>query len=122
MMDPAKKAALFNAFLFPGWGQIYLKKYKKGFLIIAGMTAGILSILWSVIQQAYLILKSTRFVKGTPTFGAILQLTWKSLVSLNVGYLVALCVLMLLLWILSIIDAAVSKEKAHSPATTFDQQ
>ncbi|NTW06617.1 MAG: hypothetical protein HGA29_02110 [Syntrophaceae bacterium] len=29
-MNPATKAALYNALLFPGWGHIYLKKYKIG--------------------------------------------------------------------------------------------
>ena len=28
-MDKATKAALFSAFLFPGWEQLYLKLYKK---------------------------------------------------------------------------------------------
>ncbi|GAB6267344.1 MAG: hypothetical protein STSR0002_00840 [Smithella sp.] len=49
-MNKAIKAALFNALLFPGWGQIYLKQYKKSILIISAVMAGTLSILWSVIQ------------------------------------------------------------------------
>ena len=49
-MNPAIKAALFSALLFPGWGQIYLKKYKKGILIIIPITAGVLSILWAIVQ------------------------------------------------------------------------
>jgi len=74
-MNIASKAALFNALLFPGWGQIYLKKYKKGILIIIATIAGISSILWSVVQTTINILKIAPFKKGTVTFSAVIQLT-----------------------------------------------
>ena len=66
-MNIAMKAALFNALLFPGWGEIYLKKYKRGILIIIATAAGILSILWSIIQTTIKILRFAPFKKGTVT-------------------------------------------------------
>ena len=104
-MNIASKAALFNALLFPGWGQIYLKKYKKGILIIIATIAGISSILWSVVQTTIAILKIAPFKKGTVTFSAVIQFTINAIKALNLFYLYLILFFMILLWIFSIIDA-----------------
>ena len=104
-MNIASKAALFNALLFPGWGQIYLKKYKKGILIIIATIAGISSILCSVVQTTINILKIAPFKKGTVTFSAIIQLAINAIKALNLFYLFLILFFMILLWIISIIDA-----------------
>ena len=104
-MNIASKAALFNALLFPGWGQIYLKKYKKGILIIIATIAGISSILWSVVQTTINILKIAPFKKGTVTFIAVVQLAINAIKALNLSYLFLILLSMILLWIFSIIDA-----------------
>jgi TM2 domain-containing membrane protein YozV len=110
-MNIASKAALFNALLFPGWGQIYLKKYKKGILIIIATIAGISSILWSVVQTTINILKIAPFKKGTVTFSAVIQLTINAIKALNLFYLYLILFFMILLWIISIIDAYISGKK-----------
>ena len=103
-MNLATRAALFNALLFPGWGQIYLKKYKRGILIITGVVIGILSILWLIVQSTINILKIAPLKKGTVTFGAVLQLAINAIKTLNF-YLFLILFFMFLLWIISIIDA-----------------
>jgi|SRR5208283_5623676 len=104
-MNLATKAALYNALLFPGWGQIYLKKYKKGISIIIATIAGVLSIIWSVIQTTINILKIAPFKKGTVTFIAVVQLAINAIKALNLSYLFLILLSMILLWIFSIIDA-----------------
>ena len=104
-MNLATKAALFNALLFPGWGQIYLRNYKKGILIIIAIIAGVLSMIWSVIQTTINILKIAPFKKGTVTFNAVIQLTINAIKALNLSYLYLILSFMILLWIFSIIDA-----------------
>jgi hypothetical protein len=104
-MNLATKAALFNTFLFPGWGQIYLNKYKKGISIIIATIAGVLSIIWSVIQTTINILKIAPFKKGTVTFIAVVQLAINAIKALNLSYLFLILLSMILLWIFSIIDA-----------------
>jgi len=86
-MNKATKAALFNVLLFPGWGQIYLKQYKKGVLIISAVIAGTLHILLSVIQITMDTLKVSPFKKGTVTFSAVLQLAIDSIKALNCIYM-----------------------------------
>jgi hypothetical protein len=118
-MNIATKAALFNAILFPGWGQICLKKYKKGILIIIAIIAGCISILWSVAQATINILKIAPFKKGTVTFSVIVQLAVDAIKALNLFYLFWVLFFMILLWIFSIIDAYQSgkKEMAKYSAT-----
>jgi hypothetical protein len=110
-MNMASKAALFNALLFPGWGQIYLKNYKKGISIIIAIIAGISSILWSIVQTTIAILKIAPFKKGTVTFNAVIQLAIDAIKALNLFYLFLILFFMILLWIISIIDAYISGEK-----------
>jgi TM2 domain-containing membrane protein YozV len=110
-MNLATKAALFNALLFPGWGQIYLKKYKKGISIIIATIAGVLSIIWSVIQTTINILKIAPLKKGTITFSAVVNLTIDSIKALNLFYLFLILFFMILLWIFSMIDAYISGKK-----------
>jgi hypothetical protein len=118
-MNLAVKAALFNALFFPGWGQIYLKKYKRGILIITGVVICILSILWLVVQATINILKIAPLKKGTVTFGAVIQLTIDSIKALSMSYLFLILLSMILLWIISIVDAYLigKKEMAKSSAS-----
>jgi TM2 domain-containing membrane protein YozV len=122
-MNLATKAALFNALLFPGWGQIYLRNYKKGILIIIATVAGVVSILLSVIQTTIAILKIAPFKKGTVTFSAVIQLAIDAIKALNLSYLFLILFSMILLWIFSIIDAYISGKKEMAKANIdADQQ
>jgi TM2 domain-containing membrane protein YozV len=122
-MNLAIKGALFNALIFPGWGQLYLKKYKKGILIIIAISAGVISILWSVAQATINILKIAPFKKGTITSIAVVQLAIDAVKALNLFYLSWILFFMILLWILSIIDAYMTGKKEMVKATTAaDQQ
>ena len=110
-MNLAIKGALYNALIFPGWGQIYLKNYKKGIFIIIAIVAGISSILWSVVQTTKNILKIAPIKKGTVTISVVVQLAIDSIKALDRYYLFLILLSMILLWILSIIDAYTSAEK-----------
>ena len=122
-MNLATKAALFNALLFPGWGQIYLRNYKKGILIIIATVAGVVSILLFVIQTTIAILKIAPFKKGTVNFSAVIQLAIDAIKALNLSYLFLILFSMILLWIFSIIDAYISGKKEMAKANIdADQQ
>lgn len=121
-MNRARKAALFNALLFPGWGQIYLKNYKKGILIVAGMTIGMVSFVWTLLSQTVAILRAEPLAKGTVGLESILHLAVKALRALSLSYILSLGLLLILLWALSVIDAYLTGEKKDSPTTFADQQ
>jgi TM2 domain-containing membrane protein YozV len=121
-MNLAIKGALFNALIFPGWGQIYLKKYTKGILIIIAMSTGVISILWSVAQATINILKIAPIKKGTVTFVDIVQLAIDAVKALNLFYLYLIFSPMILLWIFSIIDAYMIGKKEMAKINTAADQ
>ncbi len=74
-MDKATKAALFSALLFPGWGQFYLKRYKRGLVFILPVLIGTLALAWSVVQVGITIIKAAPFKKGTVQLANVIQVT-----------------------------------------------
>ncbi|MEN6331626.1 MAG: hypothetical protein ABFD57_06540 [Smithella sp.] len=109
-MNPATKAALYNALLFPGWGHIYLKKYKSGIAIIVSILAGMLSISWSIAQVALTILRTKPFNKGTVDINAVFNLSTETIGKMGKGIaspcpILLVLLFMVLLWVFSIIDA-----------------
>lgn len=106
-MNLSTRAALLNGLLFPGWGHIYLRKYWRGFFIIIGILTGLLSIVWSMSQATMDILKRTPVPKGTVNLSTIMELTIKTLQSANLSIISPVAFLIIILWILSIIDAYV---------------
>jgi TM2 domain-containing membrane protein YozV len=117
-MNLAKKAALLNALLFPGWGEIYLKKYIRGIIFISAVMAGMISILLSIIQATVIILKTAPFKKGTVTLIAVVQLAIDAIKSLDLSYLFLIFLSLIVLWIASIFDAyhLGKQEMARTPA------
>jgi TM2 domain-containing membrane protein YozV len=116
-MNLATKAALYNALLFPGWGQIYLKRYKKGIAIIITVIAGTLSIFWSIIQTAISSLRIAPFRKGTVTFDAVINFTINSIKETNMYCLLPVLSLIIMLLIFSVIDAYTTGKKEMAKAS-----
>ena len=122
-MTPAIKAALFSALLFPGWGQIYLKKYKRGILMILPVAAGMLCITWAIVQVAITVIKTAPFKTGTVDFSAVVNLTISSIKALDCFYFLLIFLLIFFFWVYSIIDAYLLGKKVSIKATTgADQQ
>ncbi len=94
-----------SALLFPGWGQFYLKKYKRGLAFLLPVAAGTLAIVWAVVQVALAVLKATPFKKGSVHFSDIVILTVNSVKALNLFYLMLIIIFMILLWVYSTVDA-----------------
>ena len=104
-MNEAVKAAIFSAFLFPGWGQVYLKNYKRGIAIIMPVLFCIISLCWIIIRVVTNVIKATPLKKGTIDMQAILKIAADSLKVLNSRYIVFILLPIFVLWIISIIDA-----------------
>jgi hypothetical protein len=111
-MNQATKAALFSALLFPGWGQIYLKKYKRGILIIVPVVAGIIFFTWAIVQVAIRVLKAVPIKKESVDFSAVVNLTVSSIKGLDFSYLLIISLAIIFLWIFSVIDAYLLGKKA----------
>jgi TM2 domain-containing membrane protein YozV len=122
-MNQAVKAAIFSALLFPGWGQIYLKRYKRGIAIILPVSACLISFCWLVIRVAIGIIKAAPLQKGTVDIQAIFKITADSMRALNTIYIIFILLLIIILWIFSIIDAyLLGKKQLSTISTDGDQQ
>ena len=110
-MNLATKAALYNILLFPGWGHIYLKKYKRGIVIIVTILAGMLSLCWSIAQVALTILRTKPFKKGTVDINAVFNLSTETIKAITEqrvtppDSILLILSFIVLLWLFSIIDA-----------------
>lgn len=122
-MNLATRAALYNALLFPGWGHLYLKKYKRGIIIILSILAGMLSICWSMVQVAINILKAHPYKKGTVDITAVINLSMDSIKAIDLNNISLLLLFMVLLWIIATIDAyQLGKKQIEKITTSADQQ
>ncbi|PKN77168.1 MAG: hypothetical protein CVU52_01650 [Deltaproteobacteria bacterium HGW-Deltaproteobacteria-10] len=121
-MNLATRAALYNALLFPGWGHFYLKKYKRGIVFLLPVLAGILAICWAITQVAYNILKANPFPKGMVDLATVIKLSTDSTKALDLNKLSLIIVLIILLWIISIIDAYRLGKKQMDILTTSANQ
>ena len=58
-MKKSYKAALMSAFLFPGTGQFYLKRYWQGLIIMGISIAGVAYIIWQATIKALSLMDNT---------------------------------------------------------------
>ena len=121
-MDTATKAALFNALLFPGWGQFYLKRYKRGLVFLLPVLFGIIVLAWMVVHVGANIIKAAPFKKGTVQLSQVIDVTLRALKTIDLRYFLFVLLLIALLWLLSIIDAYQLGKKMIPPAATDADQ
>lgn len=121
-MNTATKAALFNALLFPGWGQFYLKRYKRGLVFLLPVLFGIFVLAWMVVHVGANIIKAAPFKKGTVQLSQIIDVTIKALKTIDLRFFLIMLLLIAVLWLLSIIDAyQLGKKMTQVAATETDQ-
>ena len=108
----ATKAALLSALLFPGWGQFFLKRYKRGLAIILSAVVGMVLISLYIIQVAVAVLKAAPLKKEAVNFSAVVKLSIEAVKSLNLFYLSIILFIIILVWIFSIVDAYLLGKKA----------
>ncbi len=101
-----------SALLFPGWGQVFLKRYKRGATIISLTVIGVLSISFYIVQVAVTVLKAAPLKKADVNFSAVVQLCINAVKSLNFFFLLILLLIVIILWIFSIVDAYFLGKKA----------
>jgi TM2 domain-containing membrane protein YozV len=121
-MDKATKAALFSALLFPGWGQFYLKRYKRGLIFIMPVLIGTLALVWAIVQVGITIIKAAPFKKETVQLANVIQVTVDALKTIDFSYFLFILCLIAALWVLSIIDAYLLGKKMMTAPTTDVRQ
>ncbi len=121
-MDNASKAALLSALVFPGAGQIYLKKIKRGIALLIPVGVCLFAICFGIIKASFALIKKMPVEKGNATFAVVLKLFSDAVQELNFLYLALPALLIIAFWIFSIIDAYLLGKKQLPPATIAADQ
>jgi TM2 domain-containing membrane protein YozV len=103
-MKSPVKAALLSGLVFPGLGQIYLKRYMRGLTIIIPVILGLMLIIGMATIGALEILKKIQAEGGNTDMDTILNLattysTPNAIYSDIIFLFIACC------WLFSVIDA-----------------
>jgi TM2 domain-containing membrane protein YozV len=103
-MNTAIKAALLSAFLFPGSGQLYLKRYWRGLLMMMLTMMGLAIILVRSTVVALNRLKAIQGEGNSIDISSIFHLAETSSANAVIGN-TAILVFLVACWIFSVIDA-----------------
>ncbi len=104
-MNNASKAAFLSGAVFPGLGQLILKRYKRGIALMLTAGAGFVVILAKAVQQSLSILEKIESQGGAIDMTAILNAATQA--STASGSLIFYFALFLIIfcWIFGVVDA-----------------
>ena len=104
-MKNSTKGALLSGLVFPGLGQVILKHYKRGAVLMLVVSASLLIILIKAVQQAFAILEKIQSEGGVIDMSTISKAAIQgSTSSGSLIFKIALLLLMLC-WIIAVVDA-----------------
>ena len=104
-MNNALKGALFSGLVFPGLGQIMLKHYKRGAVLMIAITAALLVILIKTAQQAVTILEKIESEGGSIDLSTILNTTTQASATSESLIFKLLLWLIIFSWVIGVVDA-----------------
>ena len=110
-MNNSLKGALLSGLIFPGLGQIALKHYKRGVVLMLTVIASMAAVAVKTVQHALAILEKIELEGGIISMGTILNATTQA--SANSGSLTfnLLFLLIGVCWIAGTIDAYIIGRK-----------
>jgi hypothetical protein len=112
MMKNSMKGALLSGLVFPGLGQVALKHYWRGGVLILAVMAGLYIMIATAVQQAYAILDTIEAEGGMPDSNTISQAAAQAAAASDSPMITVVSVLIIVCWIVGIIDAwRIGKQK-----------
>ena len=103
-MERAVKAAFLSGLVFPGAGQIFLERYRRGMIIMVPVVIGLIIIMFLAVSTALILVQQLNLEQGMPDMQTILSLAHEATPSHSPYYRWSLVVIVGC-WIFSIIDA-----------------
>ena len=104
-MSNSLQAALLSGLVFPGLGQVVLKRYRRGVVLMLIVLACLSVIAAIALQRAFAILKQIESAGGAIDMDAILNAAAQSSTtsdSLVVNYV---SLLLIVCWVFGVVDA-----------------
>ena len=118
-MNNSLKGAFLSGLVFPGLGQIVLKHYKRGAVIMLTVLVSLSVIIIEAVQKAFTILEKIESKGGTIDMNTISKAaTQASTTSDSLIFSFAL-LLIIFCWIIGVVDAfRIGKKKDKEQQTT----
>ncbi len=116
-MKNALKAALLSALVFPGLGQLWLKRYRRGAVFIGVFCAGLAAVVVKSVQTSMAVLEKLEVADVTIDMNTITQAAENAISASDSLWINGLLLVLLLIWIGSIVDAwRIGKKMDDHPA------
>jgi len=111
-MNNSLKGGLLSGLVFPGLGQVVLKHYRRGIVLMLTVLAGLSVIVVKAIQQALTTLEKIESRGGIIDMSTILNAATQATTSSDSLIVDFLLLLIMICWIFGVIDAyGIGKEK-----------
>ncbi|OGV97175.1 MAG: hypothetical protein A2W53_01060 [Nitrospinae bacterium RIFCSPHIGHO2_02_39_11] len=105
IMSNSLKAALLSGLVFPGIGQVVLKRYRRGVVLMLIVLACLFIVVAKAVQQAFSVLKQIELAGGTINVDAILNVATQSSTNSDSIVFNSILLLIIVCWILGVVDA-----------------
>jgi hypothetical protein len=99
------KGALLSGLVFPGLGQVILKHYKRGTILILTFSASLVVILIKAVQQAFTILERIELEGGAIDMSTISKAATQASTTSDSFIFKFFLLLSILCWIVGVVDA-----------------
>ncbi|MBW1861963.1 MAG: hypothetical protein JRJ02_06260 [Deltaproteobacteria bacterium] len=118
-MNKSLKGAFWSGLIFPGLGQVVLKHYKRGAVIMLTVLVGMSVVVVKAVQHALAILENIESEGGAISMSAISNaVTQASSTSGSLTFNLVL-LLVILCWIIGVVDAyRIGKKKDIEESST----
>ena len=118
-MNKSLKAALLSGFLFPGAGQLWLKLYIRGIVLILAVSASLAVLMTKAAKQAIAVLEKVESEGGAVDIVAILRSASDPTAISDDMVLASL--ILVLCWVVGMVDAYIMGRKKDLADRSKDQ-
>ncbi len=104
-MNNSLKGAVLSGLVFPGLGQVILKHYKRGAVLMLAVSASMLVILIKALQQAFAIMEKIESDGSVINMSTISNAATQAATSFKSPIFKLLLLLIIFCWVIGIFDA-----------------
>ena len=104
-MSNSLKAALLSGLVFPGLGQVVLKRYRRGVVLMLIVLACLSVLVAIALQRAFAILKQIELAGGAIDMDAILSAAAQSSTTSDTLVFNYVSLLIIVCWVFGVVDA-----------------
>jgi hypothetical protein len=111
-MNNSLKGALWSGLIFPGLGQVVLKRYKRGAIIMLAVLVSLAVMVVKAVENAFAILEKIELEGGAINMSTISNAVTQASISSGSLTFNLLLLLIIVCWIIGVVDAyRIGREK-----------